>query len=167
MPDIILIVCYKPTAIGVLKIIKKKYIDKSVSCQFLEAHCVINYGSGWRKDVVNQCLECDKRIAIWTATNGVMYYGSGWRKAVVNQCLEFDKRIAIWTATNGVMYYGSSWRKGVVNQYLEFVLDNDFTRCTLRQFSGCLVRPGVQQCTAACYLTRCSRALEFPDTTIV
>ena len=29
----------------------------SVSRQFFETYGVISYGSGWRKDVVNQCLE--------------------------------------------------------------------------------------------------------------
>ena len=46
MSDIIWVVCYKPTAIWA-----------SVEKQFFETYGVINYGSGWRKDVVNQCLE--------------------------------------------------------------------------------------------------------------
>ena len=29
----------------------------SVSCQFFQTCGIINYGSGWREDVVNQCLE--------------------------------------------------------------------------------------------------------------
>ena len=32
-----------------------------VSREFLETHSVINYGSGWRKDVVNPCLEFGPR----------------------------------------------------------------------------------------------------------
>ena len=36
-----------------LSIIEKLF----VSWQFLETYGVINYGSGWRKDVVNQRLE--------------------------------------------------------------------------------------------------------------
>ena len=29
-----------------------------ISWQFFETYGIINYGDGWRKDVVNQCLEC-------------------------------------------------------------------------------------------------------------
>ena len=32
-----------------------------VSREFFETHSVINYGSGWRKDVVNPCLEFGPR----------------------------------------------------------------------------------------------------------
>ena len=31
--------------------------QKSVSCQFWETYSIASYGSGWRKDVVNECLE--------------------------------------------------------------------------------------------------------------
>ena len=48
--DIIWIVCYKLTAVWTSP---KLFI----SWQFWESCGVINCGSGWRKDVVNQCLE--------------------------------------------------------------------------------------------------------------
>ena len=35
-----------------------------VSCQFFETSCVINYGSGWRKDVVNQRLELHPDVCL-------------------------------------------------------------------------------------------------------
>ena len=51
---IICIVCYKPTAVGAPR---KKLV---VSWQFLETYGAANYGSGWRKDVVNRCVEFAK-----------------------------------------------------------------------------------------------------------
>ena len=36
----------------------------SVSCQFFQTCGVINYGSGWRKDAVNRCLELVWRLAL-------------------------------------------------------------------------------------------------------
>ena len=38
-----------------------------VSWQFFETYGIINYGSGWRRDVVNQCLEFESN----TASTGV------------------------------------------------------------------------------------------------
>ena len=70
---------------------------------------VTSYGSGWRKDVINQCLE------FVLETCAVTSYGSGWRKDV-KQCLEFV------LGTCAVTSYGSGWRKDVVKQCLEFVL---------------------------------------------
>ena len=68
------------------------------------AVCVTSYGSGWRKDVINQCLE----LAVCVTS-----YGSGWRKDVINQCLE----LAVCVTS-----YGSGWRKDVINQCLEFAI---------------------------------------------
>ena len=55
--DVVWVVCYKPTAMW--PPIKKKM--KSFSWQFFETYGVISYGNGWRKDVVNQCLEFGTR----------------------------------------------------------------------------------------------------------
>ena len=32
------------------------------SWQFSKTHCITNYGSGWWKDVVNQCSEFDPEV---------------------------------------------------------------------------------------------------------
>ena len=65
----------------------------------------ISYGSGWREDVINQCLEFDQKSHLYFLTLvtlsisrqffytcGAISYGSGWREDVVNQCLEFDQK---------------------------------------------------------------------------
>ena len=96
----------------------------------LETGAVTSYGSGWRKDVVNQCLH------FVLETYGVTSYGSGWKKDVADQCLEFA-----WTF--GVPSYDSGWRKDVFNQCLEFVFSDSVYG------SGCR-KDVINQCLGVC-----------------
>ena len=50
--DIIWVVCYKLLPCDSVSIIKKLF----VSWQFFKTYGVINYGSGWKKDGINQYL---------------------------------------------------------------------------------------------------------------
>ena len=58
---------------------------KLASWQFSGPYGATKYGSGWRKDVVNQCLE----FGFVAHTEHRFTAPSSWRKDVVNQCLAF------------------------------------------------------------------------------
>ena len=71
--DIIWVVCYKLTAVWASS------KNRSLADSFSETYRVINYVSGWRKHVVNQCLELSAHCRLRTNVKVEEAGGGGWR----------------------------------------------------------------------------------------
>ena len=70
--DIIWVVCYKHTAIWA------PVQNCPLADSFFETRGVVSYGGGWRKDVVNQCLELLAKVG----TDGKESYLTACARAV-------------------------------------------------------------------------------------